>query len=260
MDRETLEKLAARVDDAAHERRAIRKLSDEHPELDFERAYTIQRLSIARRVQRGESVVGMKMGLTSQAKMEQVGVHEPIYGHLTDEMMRSSGDVLLMGQLIHPRIEPEVAFLLGRDLEGPVTPAQAMLAVEGVCAALEVIDSRFENFEFTLPDVVADNASSSRFLLGATVRRPDQIELGNLGVIMSVDGVDRQLGSTAAIYGHPARSLATLVNMLARRDEFLRAGSVVLAGAATAAEFIEAGQHVLLRVDGLGEVRARVEQ
>lgn len=259
MDNATLELLAGVVDDAARERRDIVKLTSEHPDLDFEHAYVIQRKSMARRVARGERVIGMKMGLTSRAKMEQVGVHEPIYGHLTDEMMRGDGDDLVFDELIHPRIEPELAFLIGRDLRGPVTPAQAMACVEGVCAALEVIDSRFVNFEFTLPDVVADNASSSRFFLGSTVAPPEVLEdLGNLGVVMSINGEAKQIGSTAAIYEHPARSLATLANMIARHDELLPAGSVVLAGAATAAEFVHPGDDVMLRVDQLGAVRVSV--
>ncbi len=250
------EEFAARLDDAARAPRAITKLTAEQ-DFDFADAYAIQRLSMQRRFERGERLIGMKMGLTSVAKMKQVGVHEPIYGHLTDAMMAGDGDALAMEAFIHPRAEPEVAFLLGEELAGPVTPAQAMLAVDGICAAIEVIDSRFENFEFTLADVVADNASSSRFVLGATVHHPEQVDLANCGVVFRVNGEVKQVGSTAAIYEHPARSLAALANMLAEHDEVIPAGSVVLAGAATAAEFVYGGDHVSLEIDGLGAVRTR---
>jgi 2-oxo-3-hexenedioate decarboxylase len=255
LDAKKLEKLAARVDDAALENQAITKLTAEFPELDFEDAYKIQRLSMARRHERGDVLVGMKMGLTSVAKMKQVGVHQPIYGHLTETMMLSDGESISRAEHIHPRAEPELAFLISDHLRGPVTPAQAMLYVEGVCAAIEVIDSRFENFEFKLPDVVADNASSSRFVLGSKMVRPEELDIGNLGVVFEVNGEVKQVGSTAAIYEHPARSLAALANMLAEHDEEIEAGSIVLAGAATAAEFVHPGDHVCLRMDGLGEVR-----
>ena len=260
LSKKKLDAFASRVDQAARTIQPITKLTAEAPELDFEDAYLIQRKSMDLRFERGEELVGMKMGLTSVAKMKQVGVHEPIYGHLTDTMMGSDGETLMRADYIHPRAEPEIAFLIGDRLMGPVTPAQAMLCVEGICAAIEIIDSRFENFEFKLPDVVADNASSSRFILGSEVFAPHEVDISNMGVVFEVNGEVRQVGSTAAIYEHPARSLATLANMLAKHGEDIPPGSVVLAGAATAAEFVHPGDHVCLRVDGLGSVRLFVEE
>lgn len=251
----TIASLAERVDTAARELHTIVKLTDEFSELDMQDAYTIQRRSMARRFERGEVLIGMKMGLTSVAKMKQMGVEQPIYGHLTDVMLRQDGDTLSMGDFIHPRCEPEIAFILSRDLRGPVSPAQAMLAVEGICAAIEVIDSRYEKFKFTLADVVADNASSVAFVLGSEVRKPEEVELGNIGMSFELDGEVKHVGSSAAILEHPARSLAAMANMLHERGEYLRAGQIVLAGAATAAEFVHAGTSVCLRADGLGEVR-----
>ena len=253
-----IDEIAAHLDKAAQNKRAVVKITEAHPTLDMESAYDVQRASMARRVERGEQIIGMKMGLTSRAKMTQMSVHEPIYGHLTDAMMGADGDTLSMDDFIHPRVEPEIAFILSRDLRGPVTPAQAMLAVEGVCAAIEVIDSRFEKFKFTLVDVVADNASSVKFALGSTVRPPSEIDISNLGMVMEINGDAVQIGSSAAIYDHPARSLATLANMLARRGESIPAGSVVLAGGATAAEFVKEGDVVRLRADQLGEVTLRI--
>jgi len=195
------------------------------------------------------------MGLTSVAKMKQMSVEQPIYGHLTNSMLFQDGANLSMASFIHPRVEPEIAFILSKDLAGPVSPAQAMLAVEGVCAAIEVIDSRYEKFKFTLPDVVADNASSVAFVLGSEVRAPEEVELGNIGMSFEIDGEVKHVGCSAAILEHPARSLAALANMLHERGERLYAGQIVLAGAATAAEFVYAGNSVCLRADGLGEVR-----
>lgn len=257
MDHKTIESLAEIVDEAARTATPITKLTATHADLDMERGYDVQRASMARRFERGEKLVGMKMGLTSRAKMEQMGVHDPIYGHLTDEMRRSTGDDVVVAEHCHPRVEPEVAFIMGRDLAGDVTAAEAIAAVEWVVGALEVIDSRYENFEFTLPDVVADNASSTRFYLGETLVRPDELDLGNLGMIMSIDGEVVATGSSAAILEHPARSLATLARMLHRRGESLKAGQIVLAGGATKAVHLKPGNHVLLEVQDLGTVELR---
>ena len=255
-----IDHLAALLDDAATNATPVAQLTLAHPDLTLEDAYRIQRASMARRAARGDVVVGMKMGLTSVAKMKQVGVHEPIYGHLTSDMQRGSGDALQMREQIHPRVEPEIAFILGEELRGPTTSAQALDAVKWVLAALEVIDSRYENFKFTLEDVVADNASSTRFFLGEARCRPDELDLGNLGIVMSLNGEVVETGSSAAILDHPARSLAALANMLHTVGESLPAGAVVLAGAATAAKHVKAGDVVTAEVDGLGRVDVVVKE
>jgi len=257
MSPENIQRIAALVDTAAMNRTEIDQLAATEPELTMEAAYQIQAASVERRIERGERLVGMKMGLTSRAKMEQMGVHEPIYGRLTSSMILNNGAAIRHADLIHPRIEPEVAFLLKRDLSGPVTPAQALLAVEGVCAALEIIDSRYRDFKFTLPDVVADNTSAVLFVLGDILQPAEAVNLGNLGIVMEVNGVPAEIGSSAAILEHPARSLAELANMLARRGESLHAGQIVLAGGATAAVAVKPGDHVRAVVDELGVAEVR---
>jgi 2-oxo-3-hexenedioate decarboxylase len=259
MKKDQIDYFADIVDSAAVAVTPITMLTAEAPEMTLEEAYDIQRASIARRLERGEQLVGMKMGLTSKAKMEQVGVHNPIYGHLTDTMVEGSGAELDRDLFIHPRVEPEVAFILGKDLEGPTTPAEALDAVESVCAALEVIDSRFRDFKFTIIDVVADNASSSKIVLGTERVAPDALdELGNLGMVMSHNGEVVKTGSSAAIYEHPANSLAELANMLAERGESLKAGQIVMAGGATAAIHVDSRDHVQVDVDELGSVELSV--
>lgn len=244
--------LAELVDEAARHGATIRQLTAEVDGIDVETAYDVQRLSIARRRERGERRVGMKMGLTSRAKMEQVGVHEPIYGHLTDRMAIPDGGTIGMAGRCHPRAEPEVAFVMADDLQGNVSDAEAVAAVRGVCAALEIIDSRYEDFSFTLPDVIADNTSASGFVLGSTLRPLSEVDLGNLGIILEVNGRTVETGSSAAIYDHPVRSLVELMRMLARREEGLKKGEIVLAGAATAAVHLKPGDHVRAVVEELG--------
>ena len=254
-----ISRLATIVDDAAMNTTPITMLTKDAGDFGFENAYKIQRASMALRAARGDGLVGMKMGLTSIAKMQQMGVHEPIYGHLTKSMRLEDGGTIIKSNHCHPRIEPEVAFLMKRDLEGKVTPAEALAATDGVCAALEIIDSRYENFKFTLPDVVADNASSTKFILGSVVKSHNDLDLGNLGMVLEQNGEMVQTGSSAAIYEHPARSLAKLSEMLSKVGEKIHAGHIVLAGGATAAVALNQGDVIRLRVDALGEVTCLVK-
>ena len=253
---DVIDRFATRLDTAMLDARAVPMLSAEAP-FDLTDAYRIQRAGIALRKLRADHLVGMKMGLTSLAKMKQMSVHEPIYGHLTKSMILDDGGTIEHSRHVHPRVEPEVAFILARDLEGPITAPQAMAAVECCCAALEIIDSRYQDFKFTLVDVVADNASSARFVLGSTTR-PRDFDCGNLGMVMEKNGAPAEIGSSAAIYEHPARSLAALVNQLAAVGEKLSAGSIVMTGGATAAIPLGPGDHVRVRVDGLGEANVFV--
>lgn len=249
-----LSKLAKQLDLARVEKRETAQLSAAKPELTIPEAYRIQNSGLRIRATRGERIVGYKMGLTSRAKMQQMGVHQPIYGVLTESMQLSDGGVMDLSQWIHPRIEPEIAFTLGRDVDIALTPAQALQVCSSVSVALEIIDSRYKDFSFTLPDVIADNCSAAGFVLGTTLRRPDRQDIGNLGMYMEINGEPVQFASSAAILGHPARSLAELIRMLVAQGETLRAGSVVLAGGATAAVAIKPGDVIRAAASGLGFV------
>jgi 2-oxo-3-hexenedioate decarboxylase len=247
--------LAALVDDAAREAREIDQLSLTHP-LTVDQAYAIQQAAIERRLHRGEVRVGLKMGLTSRAKMIQVGVDEVIWGRLTDAMRLEDNGVLAMERYVHPRIEPEIAFLLKAPLSGDISPAEAMIAVAAVAPAMEVIDSRYRNFKFSLTDVIADNASSSSFVIGAW--NDPGVDLANLGMVLEIDGRPRQIGSSAAILGHPARALAAASRLAARAGETLQAGWIIMAGAATEAVALQPGMHIRNVVEHLGAVSLSV--
>lgn len=250
-----LASLAERVDEAARTAVAIPQLTLETA-LSGDDGYAIQALSLARRYGRGERRAGVKMGLTSRAKMQQVNVDEVIWGRLTDTMRVEDGGSIDMAAYVHPRVEPEIAFLMARPLSGAVSPAEALAAVGAVAPAMEIIDSRYENFKFTLGDVVADNASSSGFVVGPWCAADSDIS--NCGMVMSVDGRPVQIGSSAAILGHPARSLAAAARMVARWGETLEPGWIVLAGGATAAHPLTAGITVRNEVQGLGSVSFHV--
>ena len=242
-----IESFATVLDDAARHARGMPQLSTgAGASLTLVDAYEIQRSSIGHRLKRGAVRVGVKMGFTSRAKMVQMGIADMIWGRLTSDMVVEDGGSITLSNFVHPRVEPEVAFLLKRELAGNITPLQALAAVEAIAPAMEIIDSRYEAFKFSLTDVVADNASSSGFVTGAW-HAPDS-DFSNLGLVMSVNGQARQIGSTAAILGHPLRALVAAARFAAHAKEPLKPGWIVMAGGATAAEPLAAGAYVELEM------------
>jgi len=241
-----LSAIAERLDQAAIDAVAIDQLAEE---IDIRTAYEVQRLSMARRMARGERRLGIKMGVTSKAKMAQVGVTEMIWGMLTSDMQIANGGKLDMTRFIHPRAEPEIAFLIGKPLSGEVSEEEAAAAIKGVASAIEVIDSRFRNFKFRITDVIADNSSSSAFVVGPW-HAPDT-DVGDLKMTLEFDGQVVGSGSTEAILGHPLRSLAEASAILARYGDGLKPGDILLSGSATAAEPLRPGAKVQVRVNGL---------
>ena len=203
--------------------------------LDVGDPYAVQKELVDRRLARGERVVGVKLGLTSKAKMLQMGVDEAIWGWLTDEMAIPDGGVLDMGARIHPKVEPEVAFLVRGG------------SIAGVAPAIEVIDSRWLDFKFTLDEVIADNTSAAKFVVGAWQPMPGDID--NLEVKLEIDGRVAETGSTAAILGDPRHAFTDAARLAGGlRDEW-----IVLAGAATAAVRVDPGSTVRVTVEKLGD-------
>ncbi len=216
---------------------------------DVPMAYEIQAASIELRLRRGEKLVGVKMGFTSRAKMLQMGVEDLIYGQLTDQMQIADGSEVSLNRFIHPRVEPELAFLLKSPLHGAISPAAALAAVEAIAPALEIVDSRYQDFKFNLPCVIADNTSAAGFVIGPWCDPRQSFE--NLGIVMSFDGLPRQFGSTAAVLGHPLRSLCHAARLATSP---LPPGSIILAGGATAAEPLTRGCHIQAEFQNLGTV------
>lgn len=250
-----VEQLAAKLIEAADNRTGIEALTASAGDLDIETAYAVQDALIAERVRRGSTVVGAKLGLTSVAKQKQMNVDEPIYGWLTSDMVIDVGQPLRVGRFIQPRCEPEIAFLLGEDLRGEqVTAAHVLAATEAVFPAVDVLDSRFSGYAFTLPDVAADNASGAGFLVGGQGTDPSGIDLRLTGVVLTKNGELIATATGAEVLGHPAASVAWLVRRLAARGRGLRAGEIVLSGALTAAVAVSAGDVVAAHFDRLGSV------
>ena len=237
---------------AARDGRLVDLLSSATPTLDVRQGYAIQDALIGLHIADGAAVTGAKLGLTSLAKQVEMHVHEPIGGWLTDRMVLPEGEPLVVGSLVQPRCEPEIAFQLGADLSGPeVSAADVMAATAFVMVAIEVLDSRYRDYRFTLPDVIADDASAARYVVGPPVP-PEGVDLRACGVTFHID--DTLMGSAtgAAVMGDPAEAVAWWVRHLATSGRGLRAGMVVLSGALMGAQKVAAGNQVRATIDGLG--------
>ncbi|HBW84289.1 2-oxo-3-hexenedioate decarboxylase [Thalassolituus maritimus] len=258
LTREEIEKLAEHCENAELQAYEISKITDDYPQMDYEDAFDIQWEIRRRKEARGNKVVGMKMGLTSWAKMSQMGVEHPCYGFLADYFSVDDGGELKVDELIHPKIEAELAFVLKEDLNGPgVHIGDVLKATDLVMPAVEVIDSRYKDFKFDLKSVIADNSSSSRFLTGGVAKPVSELDLKTLGVVMMINGEVVQTGAGAAVLGHPASSVAMLANMLAERGEMLKAGTFIMIGAITAAVSVNKGDSFTVLFDGLGSISGR---
>jgi len=257
LDRKKYQELAEFLINAEKEKREVVRLTSEIPDLTPEQAYRIQEELVNLKLANGHRIIGPKMGLTSFAKMQQMKVNEPIYGYVLDDMLIESGETVSFSEFIHPKVEIEIAFFLGEDIEGPgVTSAQVMSATAYVAPALEIIDSRYKNFQFTLPDVIADNASASRVVIGNKLTPVSSLktDLELTGAVLYINGELKANGAGAAILNHPANSIAALANMLARSGKKLQAGDIILAGAITEAIMLANGDVVHGKLDQLGDV------
>ncbi|WP_406639015.1 2-keto-4-pentenoate hydratase [Amycolatopsis sp. WGS_07] len=229
------------------------QLTDSWPDLDLATAYAIQDEALRLRQERGETLIGVKLGLTSRAKQQRMGVEEPLLAWLTDAMVLPAGAPT--PQLIHPRAEPELVFVLGERLAGPgVTAATALAAVSQVYGGIEIIDSRYRDYRFTLPDVVADNGSSALFGLGSVGRPPSSLDLSLEAALLEVDGQIVDTATGAAVQGHPAEALALAANSLAARGLALEPGWLVLTGGMTDAVELRPGSRVAAHFSNLGSV------
>jgi len=257
---ETIAGLAEHLENAELNREAVAKITDTHPEMDWEDAYGIQDAIRQRKEARGVRIVGLKMGLTSFAKMKQMGVTEPIHGFLTDYGSCMDGAVIDVDSLIHPKVEAEIAFVLKHPLRGPGCHiGDVLAATDFILPAVEVIDSRYENFRFDLKSVIADNTSSARFVTGGQSRSANGIDLKCLGVVLEKNGEVVATAAGAAVLGHPAQSVAMLANMLATQGRELPAGCFIMTGGVTEAIAVAAGDQITVRYQHLGSVSMRFQ-
>lgn len=250
--------LAEALATAERDRTPIPPLTDGHPGLTIEDAYAIQSRNIERRVAEGRLVRGHKVGLTSAPMQRLLGVDEPDFGVLLDDMFVEDGDEIPMEELLQPRAEAEVGFVMGEDLTGPgVTTSNALRAIAGAVPAIEIVDSRVADWRIKLADTIADNASSARVVIGGRLTPVTELDLRLVGVVMSRNGQVVDTGAGAAALGNPARCVAWLANKLATFGAGLRAGDVILPGAVHRMVPVEPGDVFHAEFDHLGAVTVR---
>jgi 2-oxopent-4-enoate hydratase len=224
--------LADELWEADRSAKPVAPLTERYPDLVLDDAYAIQTINIDRRVAAGQRIIGRKVGLTSRPMQELLGVDEPDFGVLTDEMMVEDGDLIDLRRLNQPRVEAELAFVMERDLAGPgVTTGVALAAIAGALPAVEIVDSRVADWKIKLVDTVADNASSGLLVVGGRLRPVAELDLRLLGVAVSRRGELIDTGAGAAALGNPARCVAWLANKLGAFGAGLKAGDIVLPGA-----------------------------
>ena len=258
LDKATIEQLAEHLENAELNCTEVTKITNDYPEITWDEALDVQWEIRRRKEARGNKIVGLKMGLTSMAKMRQMGVETPCYGFLADYFSIPDGGEVKISELIHPKVEAEVAFVTKKELSGPGCHIGDVLsATDFIVPSVEIIDSRYKDFKFDLKSVIADNSSSSRFVTGGRMLPVEDLDLKTIGVVMEINGEVVELGAGAAILGHPAASVAMLANLLAERGEVIPAGTFIMAGAITPAIAVKAGDNVSVRYQDLGTVTMR---
>lgn len=254
MDRELVSRLAGRLYEAEIERRPIDPLTSEHPDLTSELAYQIQLAVVERKVSQGRKVVGKKIGLTSRPIQQLLGVDQPDYGHLLDDMSVLDGGIAPMNHLLQPRVEGELAFVLNKKLQGPgITKENVLAATATIRPAIEIIDSRIGDWKIALADTIADNASSGLFVLGEPQRTKD-FDLRLMGMVLEKNREIALTGAGAAVLGHPAEAVAWLANKLADFEIALEAEEVILSGSFSSALPVAPGDEIKVEFDRLGDV------
>lgn len=257
---ELIRSVAKELRTAEEHRHPVAPVATRFGELTVADAYAVQLANIDDRLAAGDRVLGRKIGLTSLAMQTQLGVDQPDYGHLLASMGVPNGGSVKTDDLIAPRIELEVAFLLGRTLEGPgVTTADVLAATEAVFPSLEIIDSRIADWKIGLVDTVADNASSGRFVMPSRLTPVRDLDLRLLGGIMEINGILTSWSCGAAALGDPAACVAWLANALAPYGGRLEAGEILLSGALDKSVPIKAGDVVRAEFDRLGGAGVRFE-
>jgi 2-oxo-3-hexenedioate decarboxylase len=258
LDHKTVLALADHLEKAELEAREVTMITGEHPQMDWDDAYAIQDEIRRRKEARGHKTVGLKAGLTSFAKMKQMGVEVPVFGFVSDYMARPDGGEIKLSELIHPKVEAEICIVTKAPLKGPgCNVAAVMAATDFVLPAVEIIDSRYKDFKFDLKSVIADNTSSSRFVIGGRSRDLADLDLRTLGVVLEINGEIRSMAAGAAVLGNPLAAVAMMANHLGARDQHIPAGTFVMTGGVTEAILVKAGDSVAVRFQDLGTVSMR---
>ncbi|WEY43056.1 2-oxopent-4-enoate hydratase [Paraburkholderia sp. SUR17] len=258
MESTLIAELGDRLYGALNARETIAPLSDSYPDMSIDDAYHVQQRMVQRRLDAGETVVGKKIGVTSKAVMDMLGVYQPDFGYLLSGMVYGEGESIAVDTLIQPKAEGEIAFVLKKDLLGPgITNAMVLAATECVMPCFEIVDSRIRDWKIRIQDTVADNASCGVFVLGDRAVSARAVDLSTCGMVLEKNGEVIGTGAGAAALGSPVNAVAWLANTLGRLGIPLKAGEVVLSGALAAMAPVKAGDNFRLSLGGIGACSVR---
>jgi 2-keto-4-pentenoate hydratase len=258
LNTEQLETAALALRTAEETREVIGPLTDTFEGIDVVDAYEIQLINIRRRIAAGAQIRGHKVGLSAKAMQQMLGVHEPDYGHLLDDMFVDEGSSVPVSRFCQPRAEIEVAFVLGARLEGPgVTVADVVRATDYVLPSIEIVDSRLADWKIKIQDTIADNASSAAVVLGGRPTRLTDVDPALIGATLRKNGEIVETGCSGAVLGNPVIAVAWLANKVAQFGVALEPGNVIMPGSCTRMIPVAAGDHVRADFDGLGHVALR---
>ena len=253
-----IEQLGTELYQALVDAKTVKPLTDRYPDITIEDAYKIQQQLMKLRLQAGERVIGKKIGVTSKAVMNMLGVYQPDFGYLTDGMVYNEGQAIPMSRLIQPKAEGEIAFVLKKTLKGPgISSADVLAATEGVMACFEIVDSRIQDWKIKIQDTVADNASCGVFVLGDRLVDPRDVDLQTCGMVLEKNGDIVATGAGAAALGAPANAVAWLANTLGRLGIALEAGEVVMSGSLAIMVPVAAGDNLRVTIGGIGSCSVR---
>ncbi|PKM01027.1 MAG: 2-oxopent-4-enoate hydratase [Gammaproteobacteria bacterium HGW-Gammaproteobacteria-9] len=258
MSPELIETLGDELYAALCSRTVVDPLTSRYPDITIDNAYHIQQRMISRRLQAGESIVGKKIGVTSAAVMNMLGVSQPDFGYMLDGMIYGDGAAIDAATLIQPKAEGEIAFVLKKDLMGPgVSAADVLAATEGVMACFEIVDSRITDWKIHIQDTVADNASCGVFVLGDRMVDPRGLDLRTSGMVLEKNGETVVTGAGAATMNSPVNAVVWLANTLGKLGIPLKAGEVILSGALGAMVPVKAGDNLRVSIGGIGNCSVR---
>lgn len=258
MDKNLINQLGDELYTALTTRQVVDPLTSRYDDITIENAYHIQQRMISRRTDKGEKIIGKKIGVTSAAVMNLLGVRQPDFGYMLDGMIYNEGESVPMNTLIQPRAEGEIAFMMKRDLMGPgITAADVLAATEGVMACFEIVDSRIRDWKIKIQDTVADNASCGVFVLGDRLVDPRKVDLSTCGMVLEKNGEIVGTGAGAATLGNPVNAMVWLANTLGRLGIPLKAGEIILSGSLAALVPVTAGDNLRVTIGGIGGCSVR---
>lgn len=260
LENEIIKSIARDLVNAEDNHTYIEKISKKYSNLEIEDSYKIQKEVFKIKENRGERVIGKKIGLTSEGVRKQIGVYEPDFSLITDKNMLKPYENLELDKLINPRLEPELTFVLKEDLKGPiVSNIDVVKAILGVAASFEIVDTRYNDYNFTIFDTVADSASYGKIIVDNKIVPIDNLDLNNIGLNVFKNGVLIKTATSAEVMGNPINSIVWLANKMIELGEYLKAGDIILSGSFTPFLDVEREDHYEAHFAGIGNIKINIK-